>query len=191
MVELLNRPSEHETWFPDSCADDYSLAVLPKFWLLDDDGRAVRPGFPLNSCGLAKPGALGAIEDLTSVGRTDHRLPLSDDQIRTYFGCPTTYAQPASGTARPAEAFTPGSWFCRFDSQQFAGAAPISTMPSVETLPLAPACDLSASFVAVTLYSDGWKFEQPLTVELDGCRRVIPDGYAPLQATEELVASFW
>ncbi|WP_256990867.1 hypothetical protein [Rhodococcus sp. 06-235-1A] len=29
-----------------------------------------------------------------------------------------------------------------------------------------------------------------LTVELDGCRRVIPDGYAPMQAWDEILSEF-
>ncbi|WP_032377613.1 hypothetical protein [Rhodococcoides fascians] len=190
VVELLDRRSEHETWFPDSCGEDYSLAVLPEFWLLDDHGRAVRPGFPLNSCGRAKPGALGAIRDLTSAGRVEHRVALSDDQIRRYFRCPTVYVPPTSGSGQPAESLTIGNTFCRFDSRQFAGATPISTAPSLQTLPPAPTCDLRASSVAVTLYSDGLSYDQQLTIELDGCRRVIPDGYAPRQASEEILSEF-
>ncbi|WP_277950837.1 hypothetical protein [Rhodococcoides fascians] len=43
----------------------------------------------------------------------------------------------------------------------------------------------------MTTYVSGEALDvRTLTVELDGCRRVIPDGYAPLQASEEILSEF-
>ncbi len=86
-VKMLNRSSAHKTWFPGSCGDNYSLAVLDQFWLVDDRGRATRPGHPSDSCGLPKPGGLAAIKELTPVGSTEHRIALSDDQIYELSHC--------------------------------------------------------------------------------------------------------
>ncbi|MCZ4518145.1 hypothetical protein O4220_06410 [Rhodococcus ruber] len=190
-VELLNRRSEHPTWFPDSCANDYSLAVLEEFWLLDNRGRAVRPGFPTNSCGRPKPGGLGAITQLTEVERIDHRTMLTDDQIGTFYQCPSIYTPPQIGSARPAApTLISSSRFCRFDSQRFSGAKLISTSTDLDALPLARTCDKAATTVATARYFDAVSTDRILTVELDGCRRVILDGYAPLQASAELSAAF-
>ncbi|OZE84123.1 hypothetical protein CH305_05730 [Rhodococcus sp. 15-649-2-2] len=189
-IGLLNRRSEHPTWFPDSCADDYSLAVLQEFWLIDHRGRAVRPGFPLNSCGRPKPGGLNAITELTEVRRIEHRALLSNDQIRTFFGCLPVYAPPQIGSTQPVALSVIGSWFCRFDSQRFVGARPIATSLSLKTLPLASPCDEAPTTVAAMRYSDADSYDQLLTVELDGCRRVIPDGHAPLQASAEILSEF-
>lgn len=197
VVDLLNRSSEHKTWFPDSCDSDYSLAVLPEFWLLDNEGRAVRPGYPVNSCGRAKPGALGAISDLTPAGRTEHRVPLSDSDIEFEWGCSPIYAEPLVGPAS-APALNPNSRYCRFESGRFVGTShseyDSSTVPVWEALadlPTARACNMPANSVAVTTFSTIDYSNPRLTIELDGCRRVIPDGYAPLQATEQLLAAFW
>ncbi|MEW2017677.1 hypothetical protein [Rhodococcus sp. NPDC076796] len=189
-VALLNRRSEHSTWFSDSCADGYSLAVLEEFWLLDSRGRAVRPGFPTDSCGLPKPGGLNAITELAEVERIEHRTLLSDDQIRTFFGCLPVYAAPQIGSTQSAAPSAISSWFCRFDSERFEGTKPIATSLSLETLPLASPCDLAATTVATLQYSDADSYDRLLTVELDGCRRVIPDGHAPLQASDSMLAAF-
>ncbi|ROZ43742.1 hypothetical protein EEB13_21775 [Rhodococcus sp. WS3] len=186
-VELLNRSSSHRAGFP-GCGDNYSLAVLEEFWLVDDRGRAVRPGYPSDSCGSPKPGGLAAVKELTPVGSTEHRIPLSDDQIYELSNCRPTYHPPTTGTTMPTS-LSVGSYFCRFSSTEFVGTS--STMETIDGLPPAPDCDAVATEVASTNYVDSFtNQEQLLTVELDGCRRVIADGYAPLQASDELLESF-
>ena len=120
-VELLNRSSSHRTGFP-GCGDNYSLAVLEEFWLVDDRGRAVRPGYPSDSCGSPKPGGLAAIRELTSVGSTEHRIPLSDDQIYELSNCRPTYQLPTTGTTMPTSLLA-GGVFCRFSSTEFVGTS--------------------------------------------------------------------
>ncbi|MCJ0906187.1 hypothetical protein [Rhodococcus sp. ARC_M6] len=187
-VKLLNRSSEHTTWFPGGCGDNYSLAVLDEFWLVDDRGRAIRPGHPSDSCGLPKPGGLAAVKELTSVGSTEHRITLSDDQIYELSHCWPTYRPPTAGTTLPTS-LSAGSGFCRFSSTEFVGTS--WTTETVDGLPSAPDCDAVATEVASRMYLDGFtNQERLLTVELDGCHRVIADGYAPLQASDELLASF-
>ncbi|WP_424806479.1 hypothetical protein [Rhodococcus sp. 27YEA15] len=77
VIERLNRSSEHQISCPGSCDDDDS-AVLDELWLVDNHGRAIRPGHPSDWCALPKPGALAAVKELTSVGSAEHRIALSD-----------------------------------------------------------------------------------------------------------------
>ncbi len=66
-----------------------------------------------------------------------------------------------------------------------------STTETFDGLPPAPDCDAVATEVASTIYVDRpTNEERLLTVEIDGCRRVIADGYAPMQASDELLVSF-
>ncbi|TFI41692.1 hypothetical protein E4P29_19445 [Rhodococcus sp. 1R11] len=189
-IDLLNRSSEHSAWIDDCDTSTYLFAELDEFWLLDDHGRAIRPGFPQDSCGLPKPGGLAAIMDLTEVSAVEHRVPLSDNQINDYYYCSPEYTSPRAGTGRPTVAPL-GSSFCKFDSGIFAGTVSADSTVDVDSLPFATDCETEATEVATTRYSTGSELGQQLTIELDGCRRVIPDGYAPLQATEELLAAFW
>lgn len=187
-VEMLNRSSAHKTWFPEGCGDNYSLAVLDQFWLVDDRGRATRPGYPSDSCGLPKPGGLAAIKELTPVGSTEHRIALSDDQIYELSHCRPAYRPATTGTAALAS-LSAGSVFCRFSATEFVGTS--STTETFDGLPPAPDCDAVATEVASTIYVDRpTNEERLLNVELDGCRRVIADGYAPMQASDELLVSF-
>ncbi|MDI9901646.1 hypothetical protein QM716_17465 [Rhodococcus sp. IEGM 1409] len=187
-VKMLNRSSAHKTWFPGGCGDNYSLAVLDHFWLVDDRGRATRPGHPSDSCGLPKPGGLAAIKELTSAGSTEHRRALSDDQIYELSHCWPTYRPPTAGITLPTSLPT-GSIFCRFSSTEFVGTS--WTTEPIDGLPPAPDCDAVATEVASTIYVDSLTSEERLlTVEIDGCHRVIADGYAPLQASDELLVSF-
>ena len=54
---------------------------------------------------------------------------------------------------------------------------------------LAPPCDRNATVVAAARYSDAGDYDRTLTIELDGCRRVIPDGHAPLAAPEGILST--
>ena len=167
---------------------NYSLAVLEQFWLVDDRGRATRPGYPSDSCGLPKPGGLAAIKELTPVGSTEHRIALSDDQIYELSHCRPTYRPATTGTTA-LTSLSAGSVFCRFSSTEFVGTS--STTETFDGLPPAPDCDAVATEVASTIYVDRpTNEERLLTVEIDGCRRVIADGYAPMQASDELLVSF-
>ena len=187
-VNLLNRSSEHTTLFPGGCGDNYSIAMLDAFWLVDNRGRAVRPGYPSDSCGLPKPGGLAALKELSPVGSTEQRILLSDDQIRELSNCSPSYRLPTAGTQAVPTPLPVGGTYCRFSSDEFVGTR--STTVTIDGLVPAPACDVAATEVASTMYTGGPIGQQQLvTVEIDGCRRVIVDGYAPLQATKELSAS--
>ncbi|MDV8025221.1 hypothetical protein [Rhodococcus sp. IEGM 1330] len=189
-IELLDRESEHPAWFESSCdRDAYLLADLEKFWLLDDHGRAVRAGFPVDSCGLPKPGGLAEIMTLTQTSTTDHRIMLPDEQIEVMYSCSAVYRPPTAGIGRPTGLST-GSTFCRFDTTIFDGTTWSDLPVQFDSLPLAPDCPSSASTVVTALFFDDTNSRRQLTIELDGCRRVIPDGYAPLQASAALLASF-
>lgn len=162
--------------------------VLDELWLVDDRGRAIRPGYPSDSCGLPKPGGLAAVKELTPVGSTEYRITLSDDQIYELSNCRPTYRPPTAGTTMPTS-LSAGGVFCRFSFTEFIGTS--STTETIDDLPPAPDCDAVATEVASTIYVDSFtNQEQLLTVELDGCRRVIADGYVPLEASDELLESF-
>ena len=42
--------------------------IVPDVWLVDAEGRAIRPAYPADGCGLPKPGVGDALADLTPVG---------------------------------------------------------------------------------------------------------------------------
>ncbi|WP_261778469.1 MULTISPECIES: hypothetical protein [unclassified Rhodococcus (in: high G+C Gram-positive bacteria)] len=184
-VELLNRRSEHSTWFPGGCSAEYSLAQLDQFWLIDIDGRAVQPGFPRDSCGLVKTAGLDELKQLTAEGSTEHRIPLSDEQIYESWGCRSTYRPATAGTA-PATALPVGNRFCRFSSGKFIGTVSRSTV--FDGFASAPECYATANELASTSYLDTLSGqERVVTVELDGCQRVVADGYVPQTASKELL----
>ncbi|OZD08011.1 hypothetical protein CH275_05445 [Rhodococcus sp. 06-235-1A] len=189
-IELLNRHSEHPAWFESSCdTSTYLLADLERFWLLDDHGRAVRAGFPVDSCGLPKPGGLAEIMTLTQASTTEHRIVLADQQIEDMYSCSAVYRPPNAGIGRPTGLST-GTTFCRFDSTTFDGTTSSDMPVQFDSLSFAPDCPSSASTVVTAQFSDDTYSRRQLTIELDGCHRVIPDGYAPLQASAALLASF-
>lgn len=186
VVALLNRSSEHSTWFPGGCSDTYSLAQLDEFWLIDKDGRAVRPGYPTDYCGLPKVDGLAELQQLNPVGSTEYRISLSDSQIYESWNCRPTYQPPMAGTVPPST-LPVGSRFCRFSSETFVGTATTSAL--LDNLVPAAACSAVAAEVASTSYRDPLSGQEGLlTVELDGCQRVIADGYVPWQASDELLA---
>lgn len=41
--------------------------IVPDVWLVDADGWAIRPAYPVDGCGVPKPGVGEALDELTSV----------------------------------------------------------------------------------------------------------------------------
>ncbi|WP_155293806.1 hypothetical protein [Rhodococcoides fascians] len=187
-MRLLNEPSERELT-ADLCPT-YSVAEPDQLWLEDAQGRAMQPTLPVGECGLPKQDGVEAIRALELVDVVEHRDPVLQRARLSVSSCSPHYSDPVVGT-EPATGLTVGYMYCLF-----SGRVPVGTTDEIEISieDLAPAgpCSMSATRTAVTTYVAGWPSNiRNFTIELDGCRRVIPDGYAPLQATEELLAAFW
>ena len=41
--------------------------IVPDVWLIDADGRAIRPAYPVDGCNIPKPGVGEALDELTPV----------------------------------------------------------------------------------------------------------------------------
>ncbi|MDV6233234.1 hypothetical protein [Rhodococcus cercidiphylli] len=186
-IRLLNEPSERAL-AADLCPM-YSIVEPPQFWLVDTRGRAVEPTLPIGECGLSKLGGIDAILKLRVVDVVEYRDPLLARPRLSLSSCAPHFTPPDEGT-EPAVGLTVGYVYCLFDGTSVKGTTDEMRLP-IEDLPPAEPCSLVATRTAVTTYvSPGPLNVRSLTVELDGCRRVIPDGYAPLQASDSMLAAF-
>ncbi len=188
LISLLNAPSRR-VLTPGMCPT-YSVVETPQLWLVDARGRAVEPTLPVDECGLPDVSAIAEIRNLNLVTEFDHRVPIINPQRLRVSSCSPHFSPPDEGT-ESAVGLTVGYVFCLFDGTVNVGVTDEIGI-SIEDLPPAGPCSISATQTATTTYVDAWPSNiRNVTVELDGCRRVVPDGYAPLQASEELLAQFW
>lgn len=186
-IRLLNEPSERAL-AADLCPT-YSIVEPPQFWLVDTQGRAVEPTLPIDECGLPDVSAIAEIQNLKLVMDIEYREPLIDSQRLRVSSCSPHFTPPEEGT-EPAVGLTVGYVYCLFYGTSFTRTTDEMRLP-IENLPPAEPCSLAATRTAVTTYvGSGPSSIRSLTVELDGCRRVIPDGYAPLQASDSMLAAF-
>lgn len=196
-IEQLNAPSARRSLFPSMCGD-YSLAVVPDMWLLDADGRAVFPSFPLHDCGYENTLGQYTIQSMPEVETIDRRTQLTDYDITAYYGCSPVLALPNPGIAAVESDALSFGGLCHFD---VSGPAPVfdgirgasSDLPTlleelVRTSPPAADCAESANAVVATsvtgLDQINWE-PVPVMIELDGCRRILIDGYLPLGPISE------
>ncbi|MGF0311722.1 hypothetical protein [Rhodococcus sp. IEGM1428] len=187
VVRLLNAPSESSlSWSP---CPTYSVVEPSQIWLVDDRGRAVEPTLPIGECGMPNSSAVAEIRKLDMVAEFDHDVAvISYDRLRVS-SCSPHYSDPVVGTD-PAAGLTIGYTYCLFDGTVNVGVTDEIGI-SIEDLPPAGPCSISATRTATTTYVAAWPSNiRNLTVELDGCHRVIPDGYAPRQASEEILSEF-
>lgn len=188
-LRLLNDRSEPESWPLKVCTVAYSAAMIDDMWLLDQHGRAVRPGYPVDDCGMSKIGGLAEIKKLETVSTVAHRVQLDPSLIEQVSGCTSLFEPPAESSATLDSDFA-AYGFCRFSLEpsgpRFDGS--FGADIDVEGLPIAPDCLVPATKVAVgSTYLDDTR---TVLIEFDGCRRVIVDGYAALGASEEILQSF-
>lgn len=193
VLRWLNKPSERDSWFTYGCDASYSLPMVEEMWLLDSYGRAVQPGYPVDDCGVQNVAGLYEIYALENVSTAEFRLTAEErfDRQRVT-SCAPIYRPSAPGEL-PMGAATIGTTFCLFtfvaEGPRFDGTTEAEVL--VASLLPAPECGVAASRVAATQYVEaGLAEHRQLLVELDGCRRVLADGYASMAATDELLSAF-
>ena len=150
----------------------------------------MEPTLPTGECGLPNHSAIAEIRTLDMVTEFEHDVSVIGYDRQRVSSCSPHYSEILLGSERAA-GLTIGYMYCLVSGAEFTGVTG-ETGISIEDLPPAGPCSMSATRTAVTTYvADRPSNIRNFTIELDGCRRVIPDGYAPLQATEELLAAFW
>lgn len=76
VVKNLKRPSEGQRLDQDTCPVA-SLAALPDLWLINSDGLAMRPSYPVDECNFAWIRGLRDVERLDEVATIEHRVQLT------------------------------------------------------------------------------------------------------------------
>lgn len=191
VVRLLNEPTARRSPLAGGCPS-YSVAPTPDLWLLDAQGRAIAPTFPSHECGLPNIAALSAIGNMTVASSIEYRITQDELNLRLRLSsCAPILALPRGGSTVPG-VLTVGNIYCRFDitpeGAHFVGTDYVESGFDTASLTQAPDCVDTASRIASTVYVEGAATDQrQVLVELDGCRRVIADGYLPLQAPENLI----
>lgn len=203
VIEALNAPSARPAW-PMLCAtSEYSMAPLTDMWLIDADGRAIAPTYPTGECGFDNTLGLYEIQSLPEIHAVEHRARLDPAAIELNFNCPSELpALPMPGPRPLLELSIFPSGICRFDTAgpipTFTGARiwnsaePVLSEEVLAGLPPASPCtDTATSVVAVAVTdsaADDWR-PVNIVVELDGCRRILGDGFTPLTALPNIVAA--
>lgn len=186
-VRLLNESSERA--LAANLCPSYSIAEPAQLWLLDAQGNAVEPTVPVGECGLPKLGGIDVIRSLDLVDVIEYRDPILERPRLSVSSCSPHFVPPVIGTTE-ATGLTIGYVYCLFEGTAFTRTTEEMRV-SIEGLPPAAPCSSVATRTAVTSYVGSGPLNiRSLTVELDGCRRVIPDGHVPLQASEEILAAF-
>ncbi|MGF0313772.1 hypothetical protein [Rhodococcus sp. IEGM1428] len=203
VIEALNAPSSRPAW-PIFCGtSEYSMPPLTDMWLIDADGRALEPTYPIGECGFDNTLGLYEIQSLTEISAVELYARLDPTAIDLLFNCPsalTTLPIPGPRSLLDLPIFASG--FCRFDTTgpvpAFTGARtldiaePVLSQEVLADLPAATPCtETATSVVAVTVTDPATSDWGPVTiaVELDGCRRILGDGFIPIMASPNIVTA--
>ncbi|MGV8873518.1 MAG: hypothetical protein ACOH2Q_13400 [Rhodococcus sp. (in: high G+C Gram-positive bacteria)] len=195
-VRELNKPPTRHSIFDAQCMASVEAAAPVDMWLLDADGRAVQPSYPRGDCGLDNTLGLAAILELPEVGTTEHQIRLDTAGIAYFFSCSPVVSTPTPGPRSLLDLTVTPSGFCHFDT---AGAGPVFTRadryapePNLDwnaaLTDLEPAipCSQQATSLATTSTQSMVEDEYvtiDIHIELDGCRRILADGFVPLAAS--------
>lgn len=203
VIEALNAPSARPAW-PIFCGTTVDSMPPPTdMWLIDADGRAMEPTYPISGCGFDNTLGLYEIQSLPEIFTVEHHARLDPAAIELLFNCPSALsALPTPGPRPLLDLSIFPSGICRFDTTgpipAFTGARiwnstdPVLSEEVLADLPAASPCtETATSVVAVAVTdsaADDWR---PVTiaVELDGCRRILGDGFTPLTASPNIVAA--
>ncbi|MDZ7918258.1 MAG: hypothetical protein U5O16_41675 [Rhodococcus sp. (in: high G+C Gram-positive bacteria)] len=203
VVSVVNAPSERRSLFPGACdTSSYSSPAPLDTWLLDTDGRAMEPWYPFTECGWENDYALSEVVSRSEVDVIEHRVGVDASALSNLFSCSSfmTTPSPAPGSKPLTELAWPPSGFCRFGTSgpdpQFVGADRYEATErdySDGLYGLAPAgqcAERASTVLTMSTQSNAVGFEPvELHIELDGCRRIMADGYLPLQATRGFLAN--
>lgn len=194
-IEELNAPSERRSLFTAACGD-YSLPAQVDMWLVDAQGNAMEPSHPLSDCGFEKTAGLYEVELLDEIGSTEHDVRIDAAGVGLFFSCSPILTSATPGTLSANDFRISSSGFCRFDA---SGPAPVflgadtrdTPIELADARPVEP-CSERASTIATTstfgAASSNWAPVE-LQVELDGCRRMLADGYLPLTAPDDVITA--
>lgn len=183
----------------------------PWLALLDAQGRWVRPGVPLSSCGQPRPEVLAAVRDLPLTTVTAPKVTGTASAAAAAAGCRENWAEMVSvqagfgGSAAPPSGYAPTPStpmrLCVYDVPPAEQGTGKPTGTFVRGGPMAPRRwaavrdELPQGVAARPCGEHAGKFallfageREPIYVELDGCRRVLV-GSALLQGTPELTAA--
>lgn len=202
-VRELNRPPTRRSIFDTQCLESALAAAPVDMWLLDADGRAVQPSYPRGDCGLDNTLGLAEILELPEVGTTEHQIRLDTAGIAYFFSCSPVVSTPTPGPRSLLDLTLTPSGFCHFDT---AGASPVFTgadryapepphldwNAALTDLKFAGPCDQRATSLATTSTQSnvGNEFVTiEVHIELDGCRRILADGFTPLAAPAAYIDS--
>ena len=183
----------------------------PWLALLDAQGRWVRPGVPMSACGQPRPEVLAAVRDLPLAAAPGRRADEADSAEATAAGCEQHWAEMVSvqagfgGSAAPPSGYAPAPSarmrLCVYDVPPAERGTGKPRGTFVRGGPMAPRrwaavrdqlpqgvaarpCREHAGTFALLFEGD----QNPIYVELDGCRRVLV-GSALLQGTPGLTAA--
>ncbi|WP_415976218.1 hypothetical protein [Rhodococcus sp. 077-4] len=88
LTDALNAPSARRSLFPGACdTSTYSMPALLDTWLVDADGRAMEPSYPLSDCGFARVGVLWDALPQVEATFVEHKVHLTDEDIRLLYSC--------------------------------------------------------------------------------------------------------
>lgn len=193
IVRLLNQSTERRSPFAGGCPS-HNVVPTPDLWLLDAQGRAVAPTLPYRECGVPNVDALSAIGEMTVASSVEYRITEDELNLRLRLSsCAPILAPPRGGSAVPGS-LTIGNVYCKFDitpeGARWVGTVHVESAFDTALLTPAPDCADTATRIVSTVYVEDFAPDQKqVLVELDGCQRVIADGYLPLQATEGLLVA--
>lgn len=198
-IPKLNAPSEGRRLLQGSCPVA-SLVRLPDLWLVDADGRGLRPSYPVDDCGFQRIGGLTEIEGMAEVETIEYRFALSPPSAAKLHLCVAAVPEPTVGPAgvntADLEGFTAVYSVCDYrrgdEGWVFDGARHLdmsADAPAVE--PVQSDCPGATRAVGALVTPMVGENVEPFSalVELDGCRRVLMDQRVAIAAPEDLIAA--
>ncbi|MDQ1179493.1 hypothetical protein QE449_001407 [Rhodococcus sp. SORGH_AS303] len=201
-VRELNGPPTRRSIFDAECLASVLAAAPVDMWLVDVDGRAVQPSYPRGDCGLDNTLGLAEVLELPKVEATEHSVRLDAAGITYFYSCSPIVSTPVPGSRSLLDLTLTPSGFCRFDTAgpdlMFTGADRYESEPSldwnaalIDVEPAGPCGERGTSLATTSTQSTiGDELVMiDVHIELDGCRRILGDGFTPLSAPASVVDS--
>ena len=195
-LRALDAPPTRRSFFDVECLGDVSAPAPVDMWLVENAGRAVEPSYPQGYCGLENTLGLFEIQSLPGVSAAEHRLRLDASGILHHFSCPPVLSEPTPGTRSLLDQYVLPYGFCSFDTSgpepEFLGGDQYDNTENLDwnaalagAAPAGPCADQATSAAATVL--TGMNDGEYAVIELDGCQRILADGYVYLSAPAALL----